>query len=619
MRFIRLFLLLLPPLMVTTESLAGACVPQTETIKKHDDSTEMIRYLCSANPGKDAPTLRISFYRLDEALAGSVVTSVSLPELQTAVGPFLTVDNDVAAEARTLFQQYGSQRDYDFANSDVSWNIDLNDTHLESAVDQVDDTSAKRKKSSARPRLVRHIRYLSGAFSLTDTSPVLGEIENTLLHTTRWPAGYKFFFAGCDDDFISCTTLWRYITASDFDLLLQDMRDYVRKTIAKVSDRSASPIVSDYERSFQLERYLAQNGMPPDFLSVYTGIEQGCVGDGWSFMYSGRPLTVDVAIIENLTDQPIRIDDFRGLASTEKGLRPVSKSVALAKDNPVSLKLPPQSLDAHARLLLPIRIKFGAAGLQDGDLDTAKATYEKIKTSNDTIFEHQIQITPEKKITVRKAKESFAEPEAPADTEYLFGPEISLGGLVADGKEFALQVVPEQPQKKSTADDSGGADADKSPPAAIGKLSFSIWVGPDQGGISCPILYYREEASGSWITLGKVLDQANGADKEMTQIVPLPYLQTHFRLNEEEPEVSYINDAVLRLTLADARRVEVRARQAYSRIISAYTSSEIDFDLPEGVSASDVVTSEIILSGYYERYDRMLSLVRNRATPAARD
>jgi hypothetical protein len=64
------------------------------------------------------------------------------------------------------------------------------------------------------------------------------------LNTPRWPAGYKFTYGGCDD-FLSCTTIWRYITASDFDLLLQDMRDYVAARLRKPGDTTASQLVPD--------------------------------------------------------------------------------------------------------------------------------------------------------------------------------------------------------------------------------------------------------------------------------------------------------------------------------------------------------------------------------------
>jgi hypothetical protein len=158
------------------------------------------------------------------------------------------------------------------------------------------------------------------------------------------------------------------------------------------------------------------------------------------------------------------------------------------------------------------------------------------------------------------------------------------------------------PQKNPSADEPEVGD--------VGNMSLFVSVGPE-GGESCPILYMQGRDSSSWIALGKVLHQANGADAEMTEVIELPYLQTHFRLSEEEPEISYIKNATLRLTLADGRHLDIPSRQVFTRIIPAYTAVDVDFDLPSGASAGDIVASSIALTGYYERYAPTLSLVRS--------
>lgn len=104
----------------------------------------------------------------------------------------------------------------------------------------------------------------------------------------------------------------------------------------------------------------------------------------------------------------------------------------------------------------------------------------------------------------------------------------------------------------------------------------------------------------------------------MTEVIPLPRLQTRFRLVEQEPETSYVKDVRLRLTLSDTRQIELKPRQAYTRIIPAYTSIDIDFDLPIEIARDDVVASEIVLTGYYERYNPSLSLIRNGSSRALR-
>lgn len=600
-------------LTILSEAQAGICEPKKETIKKDDDITvEMIRYLCSAEPGK--PTLRVSFYELDEALAGSVVSNIAFPELQSAIGPFEALENEVSATVKALFEGFGAQTDYDFAMSNVHWAVSLNDFTLVQKADDADVGTAKRRKQPPRQKDVRRIPYLSSDhFSLTEKAIVLKDVANTVLNTTRWPTGYKFIYT-CGEFtpnfLIACTTIWRHITQSDFDLLLQDMREFVRNSGTRRSAaRPASTIVPDYERHFKLYAHLAQQGMPADFLSIFTNLESGCGGDGWDFRYSGRPLKVRFALVENMTDQPIRIDSFRGMASGAKGLRPDNESVARSTDGAGALNLQPRVLAAKAKLALPLRTAFGSPARKSWDFDSAKQTYEAIKKGKTTVFEQKVELSRRKSYVVRKSRESFGEPEFPADIEYLFGPELSLAGLVAGGVEYVLP-------KGEPARSKPAKDADPEP-SGIGDLSLSVQValpvsssGNPEEGASCPILYFWNAETSSWVTLGKVLHDAKDAENEMTQTIRLPYLETRFRLAEEEPEVSYIKDATLKLTLKDDRQLELRPRQAYSRIIPAYTAIEIDFDLPTSLSRDDVVSSELSLTGYYERYNPAVTLVR---------
>ena len=486
-------------LAICSGAQAGTCEAKKEAVKKDGDYTiEMVRYLCSENAG--VPTLRISFYEMDEALAGSIVSNIAFPELQSAIGRFEAIENEVSAAARALFEGYGSQTQYDFSLGNVSWSISLNDEMLAKKAEEVSD--AKRRKQPPRPKEIRRIPYLSSDhFSLAEKTIVLKEVANTILNTTRWPAGYKFIYSCGDltpDYLIACTTIWRYIAQPDFDLLLQDMREFVRSASPKRSAaRAASTLVPDYERHFKLYGHLAQQGMPADFLSIYTSLESGCEGDIWNFRYSGRPLRVRFALVENLTDQPIRIDGLRGMVSGAKGLRPDSESVARLTDGGTMLGVQQLNLAAKAKLALPLRIAFGSPTRKGWDFDSAKRVYEEIKKSKTKVFEQNVEIVRRKSYVVRKSRDSFGEPEFPADVEYLFGPELSLTGLVAAGIEYSLPKG--EPARSKPAKDANPE------PSGISDLSLSVQISPSSStggreeGESCPILYFWNAETSSWV------------------------------------------------------------------------------------------------------------------------
>jgi hypothetical protein len=393
-----IFLTLAPITSIET-AFAGVCESQKQPLQQDADAPGIVRYNCSTNDR--TPALRVSFYRLDEALAGSLVTGTPLPELETLLGPFGVIDNDVSREARAIFQ-YGTTDDYDFADDGLRWEIQ---THGGVALEKkANDDNAPRKTktgSSTRQKQIRHIWYISHSasninshFGLWSNDIILSEASNIILRTTHWPTGYKFSYSCGNDDFVSCTTIWRYVTASDFDIILRSMREFVRGMSAeqKRQDPTFRKLVPDYERNFQLYSYLSRRGMPNDFLFINTAFGPGCEGDGWSFYYSARPLKTDVALIENVTDRAVRIEDFLGLVSVSQNLRSAATSTILKTDNPVSLNLAPQTLAPGAKVVLPLRLRFAFHGedMQSGD---AKETYERIKSSEKSIFEHKYDST----------------------------------------------------------------------------------------------------------------------------------------------------------------------------------------------------------------------------------
>src|SRR5262249_49361866 len=150
------------------------------------------------------------------------------------------------------------------------------------------------------------------------------------------------------------------------------------------------------------------------------------------------------------------------------------------------------------------------------DIEAAKRVYANIRNSKDKIFEQKVQVSPRKSYTVRKSRDSFREPEIPSVVDYVFGPEFSFTGLIIDGQEF----FPQREKAQKDGDKNKDQDQDAALPDTT-DLSLSVVVlppatsGGQEEAISCPILFIWNEESGYWIAAGKVLHQANGADREM--------------------------------------------------------------------------------------------------------
>jgi hypothetical protein len=572
---------------------ADVCVQGSHKLSYQDNTADVQDYRCALGADKNSPALRVTFYRLDEALAGSLVKT-AIPEIEEIMGRLTIIDNDVSKIAHTLFDSYGSHNTYDFTAANFTWTLRISDDGNLGAANAEDDDagpSPRSRKKPPRPTKVRDVWYLlRGDHSLTSKQIVMSAPTVTILNTDHWPdKPYKLFYdAGCPAPYIACTTVWRYIAPPDFDLILNDIREYVRRADQKLK-RTASfdKIIPDYQKSLDLYRYLAQQGWPEDFLAVYTkiGLEE-CTGDVWSFTYGGRPLTLDVAILENISDQPIRIEDFIGSRNTSQNIRPVS--AAGAGENAGSIGLAAANLDAGAKLALPLRITFAHTG-DEWTLDSAEEMYNTIRSSKQQVFDLGIGKTNPRNI--RKTRDSFKEPEVPTASDYLYGPAMSLSGLVIDGKTYSIpnSANPASPNDAPTSNN----------------LSFFVEVGPADG--SCPVLFSWNEDAKSWISLGKILHRARGSENEMAETIKLPAFQSHFRLAETELEASFIKSITMKLTLDDDRVIELSPRQFSKGTIPAYSSIDFDFDLPSDISVNEIAQTAISINGYYERYSSIVA------------
>jgi hypothetical protein len=124
---------------------------------------------------------------------------------------------------------------------------------------------------------------------------------------------------------------------------------------------------------------------------------------------------------------------------------------------------------------------------------------------------------------LKKTRESFGPPSAPDAVDFAWGPSIDLRGVELNGHRI---------------------DFDRTSPNG-----FTIEVASGDG--SCPYLYAFDDGAGEWVRHGKIIHDASGPQKEMTQRVEFPGLVNRFSIREEELEVSYIRSVRLEAQLRE--------------------------------------------------------------------
>ncbi len=180
---------------------------------------------------------------------------------------------------------------------------------------------------------------------------------------------------------------------------------------------------------------------------------------------------------------------------------------------------------------------------------------------------------------IRKTRESFGPPVRPSPPAYIYGPALALAGLSVDGRPIVFDEA--------------------------SRNFLKLAAGEGYG--SCPYLYaWRNEEQG-WVRYGKVIDGAK--DKTMTERVIFEGFPSRFRLAEEELEVAHIDHVTLEVELNDGSGFTLATSDRHlasldgdAAVIPAGNLIDFAFALPDGVSSSEVKTSTLAITGYYQRY-----------------
>jgi hypothetical protein len=130
-----------------------------------------------------------------------------------------------------------------------------------------------------------------------------------------------------------------------------------------------------------------------------------------------------------------------------------------------------------------------------------------------------------------------------------------------------------------------------------------------RGDGSCPYLYAWSEQDAKWQNYGTVIINALGKQRKTTDVVKLSSLAAKFRLSEEEPEESFIENVELRIETKDGSGVTLKpspnnsqqfSEQLYLHI-RPFRAVEFSFKLPSWIEASNVTEASLSITGYYEK------------------
>ena len=548
-------------------SFAAGCLRDDRTVTFADGSTRMRSYVCKL-ANSEAPQVRVEFHRLSEAAAGSLLQNLEAPGVDTILGKPKILKTDVGAEAKKLFDEFGTKRRisncFSFAIETPKGGKDYKKDYI--------------GKDGCAERMLAFFSMPTGPHS----EPMPLPDDNIYIkNKTAWPPNYSFFYTKelCTGE-IECTVIWRPASISDINNYKQNLHRQNKLDKIPDADGTQDGEMTNLDKYFKLAKYLMRDGWQNDFMTV-TGIYNAC--GGFNFNFYPRQLVLDVATIENISSAKINLD---GLLATENagGLMRKVKTAAAESEAVAKTVASPSELMPRGKALVPLRMTWSVyQEFRDifPDLDAANRKYAQLrKKAPGTVF----SVKDDNKIVLRKTRESFGEPSVPPMDDFVYGPSLDMTGLMVNGEKVLF--------------------------AERSRNFLQATVINEEG--SCPFLYAWHPETQSWMWYGKVIHKAKSKAREMTQEIPLTSFASRFRLSEEELELSHIDYVALKLELQDGTTHVLKPNnpvlsevdEKYVRI-PAGSFVEFGFTPPSGVEAAAVKRSTLTVKGYYEPYSSL--------------
>jgi hypothetical protein len=562
------------------QSAEAACVASARVANLANGAVRMKAYSCSLNDaGK--PVVEVEFDRLSEAAAGSIIEGSPYEDLNVLYRSGSVLHNEVYRQAKSLFDAYAI-RLYD---------EDCYVVHVSSAEGGAYDAKSNSNDRCDGKRVLWYLTFPDQEHLTTKGYP---ESWGAKLVNNKWPAVWSFYYRDCSTgttDLLSCVVLWRYLSQSDLNNYLKDVKaneikigaPMVRKSRFDDTQSVDSKRDRESDRYFSLVDHIANGNLPSDFLVLVDSnvVSCGCGSEGDGIHI--RNLLMHTAIIRNISDRPLTIDGLNVGRDESSDLRTYSDG-----QKPASFAITPitsVTISPGDTLIIPLRLNFvpsDSLGDVFHDLPAATRTHSRIASAPGEFIRSSCEGS-----AIKVTKSEFAPPSRPTPRTYSYGPALTLKGVSI-----------------------GGVEVDFDRP-----LSNFFQIAAGSGYGSCPYLYAMDAGEREWVRHGKVIDDASSPAKEMTQQLELPGAVTRFKISEEELELTFVHKVRLELALADGRMISLRPRNRlrpesadhYDKIKYG-AEREYDFDLPVDVNPANVLKSTLSVTGYYLRYSTAASI-----------
>lgn len=529
-------------------------------------------YTCRTSD-PNGPAVRVEFDRFSDGAASAIIArKASSKGLTDAIGSPLLIDNEVSKTYADLLKRFGAISQGDFQN----------DRWLKLEAPQQQTISATVSMQDI-PTLIS-TPSSDGIYSLF--YPAASEIAT--LRTRTIPAALNYFYTGDPGDKTYSIVFWRPMKSADVTQYGANVAAYnrlLRQAEGKnfSADEAQSPTVPG---DLKLLDFLAGSSWPSDFVIISASANADvilknfngpdCGGSSisaLSFNVLLPTVLLDAVTIENISSHPIKLDSLFGGRADTVSLRALGShaDAQIAAKFDVSQELAPGQ-----KLLFPTRITLvpqcqegqGCAGDAGDWSRMLKASADIQRHFKPNVFRNMTRTA------------------VPLLKTYVYGPDVSIGGVVINGERIDFT------QRSANFVD----------------LVMS------REGLSCPYLMSWDVQRGKWVVRRKILDKAPDKQREYTDVERFPGFQSRFRIEEREPEVAFLKAPALTVTLNSGEvltlepvKIERAEREGDYYTLYWGDAMDVEFRLPDGIAAQQVLETRFAVPGYYRRYPNLLA------------
>ena len=264
--------------------------------------------------------------------------------------------------------------------------------------------------------------------------------------------------------------------------------------------------------------YITSAGVPPDFAWVDLSIDYNACGNDRhpQLTLNGPLMMVELAIIENIANDPIEVGAFEYRQSSASALRPANS----AANDPAQRAswFAPKFLLPGERIVVPTRLLLQFEAEQWDHGNPALPRVNDVTALAPEMLA-PLGTTPDAVVSL------LANAPPSPGTTFVWGPSITLDSVEIEGVAYEVRSAATRTDLVSSGNPIG----------------------------SCPYFAGYSTVAGKWLSGGTILRGRNSAARAGTERRDLPAFDGRVVLEEREHEETFIDALAVEVTTADGR------------------------------------------------------------------